>query len=175
MQSILDIKLRPSQHIFNKVGHISPQQEPTCHPSLTILCRSCYTQRKRILRVFSDASTDGYGTDALLWHCTNPSFIMASNRVAPLKNLTLPQLELMAALTSARLADFIEQSFKNRFNNLRVILGTDSQIILHWLNSQKSLKPFVQNCVQEINQLYPAAIWHYWPTSDNQNTTDATC
>ena len=119
------------------------------------------------LHVFSDASTVAYGAVALLRHDTHTSFVMAKNRVAPLKKLTLPQLELMAALIGARLAHFIQKSMERKYHNLCVVLWTDSQIVLHWLHSRKSLKQFIQNRVKEINQLYPTSTWHYCPTSDN--------
>ena len=92
---------------------------------------------------------------------------MSKNRVAPLKQLTLPQFELMAALTRARLAHFIEKSFQKRFHNLCVTLWPDSQIVPHLLHSRKPLKPFIQSRVKECNRLHPTLIWHYFPTSDN--------
>jgi hypothetical protein len=89
------------------------------------------------LHIFSDASTVAYGAVALIRHDNHISFVMAKNRVAPLKKLTLPQLELMAALIGAHLAHFIQQSLGKRFHNLRVTLWTDSQIVLYWLHSRK--------------------------------------
>ena len=38
------------------------------------------------------------------------SFVMAKSRVAPLKALTLPKLELMAAVVATRLSNFIIHS-----------------------------------------------------------------
>ena len=92
---------------------------------------------------------------------------MSKHRVAPLKQLTLPLFELMVALTGARLAHFIEKSFRKRFNNLRATLWPDSQIVPHLLHSRKLLKPFIQSRVKEINRLHPTLIWHYCPTLDN--------
>ena len=50
---------------------------------------------------------------------------MAKNRVAPLKALTLPQLELMAALVGARLATHITETLKLN----KVTFWCDSQIV----------------------------------------------
>jgi len=91
---------------------------------------------------------------------------MARTRVAPLKSQTLPRLELMAATIAKRLAMFIQSPLITLYK-LSVKLWSDSQIVLHWLNSQKKLKPFVASRVQEIIEEFPATTWRYVPTSDN--------
>ena len=96
---------------------------------------------------------------------------MARICVAPLKKLTLPQLELMAALTGTRLADFIQNALKPRYSILPTRLWTDSQIVLHWLHSSKQLKQFIANRVQEIKKLFPSTVWGIV----RQLTTPITC
>ncbi|XP_053391449.1 uncharacterized protein LOC128554225 [Mercenaria mercenaria] len=88
---------------------------------------------------------------------------MAKNRVAPLKTLTLPQLELIAALIGARLASHLQKSLQTP----NVTFWSDSQIVLHWLTTSKPLKRFVRNRVDEINQLTGKSLWRYCPTNDN--------
>ena len=55
------------------------------------------------LYAFTDASTKGYG--AVIYICRNQetSLVMSKSRVAPIKAITLPKLELMAAVTATRL------------------------------------------------------------------------
>ena len=118
------------------------------------------------MHVFADASTKAYGAVAFLCNDKHCSFMMARTRVAPLKSQTLPKLELMAATIAKRLAMFAQSSLTT-LNELSVKLWSDSQIVLHWLNSQKRLKPFVASRVQEIIEEFPAATWRYVPTSDN--------
>lgn len=79
-----------------------------------------------------------------------PSLVMAKTRSASIKKLTLPQLELMAALIGARLANYICHSLCSRFNDMPVTLWSDSTIVLHWLNSSKSLKLFTATQVREM-------------------------
>ena len=63
------------------------------------------------LHHFSDASTDGYGQCSYLWlvnksnqvHC---SFAIRKAHVTPLKNVTVPWLELTAALVSVHQGQF---------------------------------------------------------------------
>ncbi len=65
---------------------------------------------------------------------------MAKTRVAPIKRLALPQLELIAALISARLLSFIHNAIKDRYDTLELYLWSDSQIVLYWFNSNNQLK-----------------------------------
>ena len=60
---------------------------------------------------------------------------MTKARVAPLKQLTLPKLELMAALTAVELSSFITDALKS--NSCSINLWTDSQIVLHWIKGKK--------------------------------------
>ena len=87
------------------------------------------------LHVFADASPLAYGAVAFLCREQVVSFVMAKARVAPLKQLTLPKLELMAALTAARLCSFISGALKSLTCSIH--LWADSQIVLHWLRGEK--------------------------------------
>ncbi len=117
------------------------------------------------LHLFADASVKAYGSVAFLLLQQQTSFVMAKSRVAPLKQCTLPRLELMAALVAARLAKFIISSLK--LQRAPTFIWTDSQIVLYWIRSSKKLPQFVSHRVAEINQSIPSASWNYCPTNDN--------
>ena len=119
------------------------------------------------LHVFADASTKAYGAVAYLQSAGNVAFVMAKSRVSPLKNLTLPRLELKAAVTAAHLATSIVSALQVHMPSIQVRLWSDSQIVLHWISSTKQLKQFVANRVQEILKLFPTTIWSYCHTTDN--------
>ena len=119
------------------------------------------------LHVFADASTKAYGAVVYIQQGNHTSFVIAKTRVAPIKQLTLPTLELIAALVATRLAKFVITSFNGHFDGMLVNLWSDSQIVLHWLHSQKKLKQFISHRVQEITQTFPATVWNYCPTGDN--------
>ena len=116
-----------------------------------------------VLHIFVDASIKAYGTVAYLTSGPHTAMVMSKSRVAPLKKLTLPQLELMAAVVGARLASYL----RNQLKIAHTVYWSDSQIIIHWLSSTKDLKQFVKNRVIEIRESTRNATWNYCPSSDN--------
>ena len=46
-------------------------------------------------------------------------------------------------------------------------MWSDSQIVLHWLNSDKKLKQFIFNRVTTITEVCPVQWWGYCPSADN--------
>jgi len=105
------------------------------------------------LHVFADASGVAYGAVLyLLWptpHGPEVRLIAAKARVAPLRQNTIPRLELLAALIASRLASLIYAEFKTKPSS--VTLWSDSKIVLHWICSESALlKAFVGVRVTEI-------------------------
>ena len=92
---------------------------------------------------------------------------MAKSRVAPLKVLSLPQLELMAALIGTRLAKFLLDTLSSRYPNLKVKIWSDSEIVLYWINSNRKLKQFVMHRINEMKGLFPVSTWNHCPTDQN--------
>ena len=129
------------------------------------LPKGSVTKQPSELHIFADASPIAYGAIAFLCVNGNISFIMAKARVAPLKQLTLPKLELMAALTAARISSFITDALK--FCNCSVNLWTDSQIVLHWIKGEKRNNAFVTHRITEIHSITDPNCWRYCPTLDN--------
>ena len=122
------------------------------------------------LHLFADASGRAYGAVAyLLWPTTegpNVRLISAKARVAPIKQPTIPRLELMAALIASRLAKTIYDEFKIKPSS--VTLWSDSKIVLHWLHSESStLKAFVGVRVTEIQSTWEPSCWRFVPTDLN--------
>ena len=85
------------------------------------------------LHVFADASEKAFGAVAYIRaRLTNGRIIVqllcAKTRVAPLKQQTLPRLELCAAVLAAQLAQRIKGDLQVK--NQPVFLWTDSEIVL---------------------------------------------
>ena len=123
--------------------------------------------RFAMLCVFSDASRQAFGACAYVRWLTNNGryearFVAAKSRVAPLKELTIPGLELQAAVLAARLGKSICEEARIRFE--KVIYFTDSRITLAWIQSQARVyKPFVS---ENQNNSDPS-LWKHIPGIHN--------
>ena len=118
-----------------------------------------------VLHCFANASQKAYGAIIFISDKKQTSFVLAKTRVTPLKQLTLPCLELMAALIATRLTLFVVTHIP--LQNVPIYIWSDSQIVLHWIDSTKQLPNFVRNHVVEIQANVPNANWNYCPTLAN--------
>lgn len=92
--------------------------------------------------------------------------VAAKSRVAPLKQLTIPRLELQAAVMASRLAKTILEESRICFQD--VIFFTDSAIVLAWIRSlSRNFKPFVSVRIGEIQSNSNPSQWRHLPSEDN--------
>ena len=120
------------------------------------------------LHLFSDASSLIYGTCAYAVENNNSDLLMCKARVAPVKELTIPKLELMGALLSCRLALFLMETFEFELTIDSLHIWIDNQAVLAWIMSEKEIKNvFVRNRVNEIKNNLPQANFHYVPSELN--------
>ena len=123
------------------------------------------------LLCFSDASERAFGCSVYLKvkvGVQSKTTLVASRvRVAPLKKITLPRLELLGALLAARLLSFVKSSLFLD-SSIPYSCFTDSTIALAWIKADPvKWKQFVRNRVSEIHQLTDPANWHHIPGTDN--------
>ena len=69
-----------------------------------------------VIHCFADASQHAYGAIVFFTQDSQVSFVTAKTRVAPLKALTIPRLELMAALITTRLTNFVLMAIPVHFH-----------------------------------------------------------
>ncbi|XP_055633820.1 uncharacterized protein LOC129774148 [Toxorhynchites rutilus septentrionalis] len=104
------------------------------------------------LHVFVDASEQAY--------------VMAITKVAPLKLMSIPRMELMGAVLGARLLNSVEGNHELKV--MKCTLWTDSQNVLSWIRSdQRKHKPFVAFRIGEILQETKIDEWRWVPSKYN--------
>ena len=127
------------------------------------------------LHLFGDSSQDVFCAVGFLRarfassHKTQISFIFGKTRVAPMKALSIPKLELQAALLATRLKDDILAALTVFINH--VYMWTDSTTLLQWLNSTEKIPVFVANRVGEILESTTIDEWHHILSGDNPADT----
>ncbi|XP_070524041.1 uncharacterized protein [Cardiocondyla obscurior] len=121
---------------------------------------------------FADASEAAYaavvysrskGSNGNGW---TTSLVASKTRVAPLKQVSLPRLELCGAVLLARLASRICRLLD--IQGRAVHLWSDSTVALGWLRQHPSRwSTFVANRVSEVQTTLPNAQWHHVRGKEN--------
>ena len=123
------------------------------------------------LHGFSDASTDAYGCCVYLRFVytsgkVKVTLISAKSRVKPMSNTTIPRMELLGALLMARLVTSVKSELLSVYEINETFCWTDSSIVYCWIsNTDKTLKTFAQNRVNEIRNL--SCVWKLVPSEKN--------
>ncbi|XP_062540966.1 uncharacterized protein LOC134209009 [Armigeres subalbatus] len=122
------------------------------------------------LHVFVDASELAYAAVVYLRldigagrRC---ALVASKTKVSPLKPLSIPRLELQAAMLGARLAQSIGSSLTLQIDSR--FFWSDSSTVLSWLRSERRrYHQFVEFRVAEILSLTSIDEWRYVPTKLN--------
>ncbi|KAG0422066.1 hypothetical protein HPB47_002089 [Ixodes persulcatus] len=94
------------------------------------------------------------------------NILISRPRIAPIKPVTLPRLELLACLLRARLFDYVTKTL--RIAHLKVQFWTDSEVVLCWIAGDATRwQQFVRNRVIEIQCLTEGFPWTHCPSHDN--------
>lgn len=126
------------------------------------------------LSVFSDASEKIIAAVAYLktvdsnGNC-HAGFITGKARLAPLPELSIPRLELCAAVLSVNMMETIIAEIAVRFDEIN--LYTDSRVVLGYIcNEKRRFHVYVSNRVQRIRSRTKPEQWHY--VSSDHNPAD---
>ncbi|XP_058456586.1 uncharacterized protein LOC131433982 [Malaya genurostris] len=135
--------------------------------------RFIFSSKKKTkqLHCFADASKLAYGCCVYARtvdqdDTVKVQLISSKSRVAPLKRLSIPRLELCAALLAARLYCKVAQALEMEFDPVH--FWSDSTVVLNWLRAPPyHWKTFVANRVSEIQTSTRSAEWKHVPGIQN--------
>ena len=123
------------------------------------------------LHGFCDASEQAYAGVVYLRAVDKENnahivLVMEKMKVAPIKRVAIPRLELCVATILAKLLHYIAHILTIPVAN--IFAWTDSTVTLSWLHSHpKRFKTFVGNRVAQIIEMVPPSCWHHVSGLDN--------
>lgn len=125
------------------------------------------------LHGFADSSEKGFASVVYL-RFTMPdgqvrvSLICGKSKVAPLKRISLPRLELCAAVLLSDLMKFVLNSYGEHMSFSQIFAWTDSMVVLSWVKSSSHRwATFVSNRITHIQDNISPEHWHHVSTHDN--------
>ncbi|XP_055921716.1 uncharacterized protein LOC129952857 [Eupeodes corollae] len=134
--------------------------------------RIMWTSKENVeYHAFCDASLDAY---AAVIYCRsvdssgniNSNIVAAKSKVAPIKVVSLPRLELCGAVLLTRLVTKLKTSLQDK--EIKVVAWTDSAIVLHWLSAlPKRWSVFIGNRTSEILSAIPRESWNHVRSEQN--------
>ncbi|KAF2888647.1 hypothetical protein ILUMI_17526, partial [Ignelater luminosus] len=120
------------------------------------------------LYTFCDTSKDAYAAVVFCRVLRNGRvsvhLLAAKSRVAPLRKLTIPRLELMGATIGARLYLQVAENLDSKFDSF---FWSDSTTVISWMQRDEEWTTFVWNRVNEIRRLTSPTQCRYLPSTCN--------
>ncbi|GFT55865.1 integrase catalytic domain-containing protein [Nephila pilipes] len=122
------------------------------------------------IHTFVDASKTAYAACIFLRSessrgSVTVQLLQARSRIAPMKTITIPRLELMAAVIGGRLFSSMKQSLKLPY--IKTYFWTDSSTVLTWITRREQRSVFVTNRISEIRKLTTSEDWLHISTDQN--------
>lgn len=119
---------------------------------------------------FSDASEKGIGVVIYMRaeskNCVKITQLTAKSRVAPLKIVAIPKLELVAATLATKMMTHVRKTME--LEHIPYFMRTDSEITLLWLKKEPAeLRMFVGNRIAYIQENSDIKRWSHVKSSDN--------
>lgn len=153
------------KEILNEWNFIREQFTSACRVKIPRWMGMNSKVKHASLQGFADASEQAFACVVYLRiiyedNSISCKIIAAKTKVAPLKKISLPRLELNAAVLLSSLMEKIKEALQ--IPNLEQQAWTDSMIVLHWLaNHPNKWKTYVANRVAEIQRIIPSHAWRH--------------
>ncbi|UYV75506.1 hypothetical protein LAZ67_13000424 [Cordylochernes scorpioides] len=122
------------------------------------------------LHGFGDASEDAYAAAVYIRIPTDDGvsvkLLASKTKLAPIRKMSIPRLELCAVLLLTRLMKYIMEELNIKMES--ATCWSDSTIVLSWIRTMsRNLPTFIGNRVAEIQSCPQIREWRYVPTGDN--------
>lgn len=173
MQKLWQLKMNWDEAVPHEMQTQWSQYESELHVLNELqISRTIVTRHNDILELcgFADASEKAYGACVYVRNKLEGQYdarlLCAKSRIAPLKNLSVPRLELCAALLLAQVMHKVLESVDVKFT--RTYYWSDSTITFSWIRSvPRRWSTFVANRVSAIQDISDPNDWHYVNSSHN--------
>ncbi|XP_055632837.1 uncharacterized protein LOC129773265 [Toxorhynchites rutilus septentrionalis] len=162
-ERVLGLVWKPDPDVFVFQGLFSEEIR-------SLLGDTVIPTKRQTLRVVMNASEEAYAALAYFRIVDSSgvrcSLVSAKTKVAPLKPLSIPRLELQAAVLGAKLSKSVEDN--HTLPIVRRVFWTDSSTVLSWLRSdQRKYRQYVEFRVTEILELTQVEEWRWVPSRWN--------
>ena len=127
------------------------------------------------LQGFGDATKKAYCAMVYFVYCTNDGqtharLVASKTRVVPLKDLSIPRLELMPARILAQLMNTVRNALQAQLKIDGVRFWLDSKTALSWIQNKVEWKQFVRHRTHRVNEILRLTNkeeWTYCSTVQN--------
>ena len=124
------------------------------------------------LHGFGDASKKAYCAVVYLVYVLDDGsrhvkLLASKTRVAPLKQLSIPRLELMSAVILTQLVETVKEALSSQVNVKGVTYWSDSKTALCWIQNRGEWKQFVRHRVNSILSRTELKDWRHCPGEYN--------
>nr|XP_022331795.1 uncharacterized protein LOC111129629 [Crassostrea virginica] len=146
--------------------HLKDLKIPRCYfdvPSQDLI--------EKTVHVFTDASEEAIAAVAFLRAKDHNGhhhhgFILGKGKVAPKSAVTIPRLELCAAVLGVEISRIIKEQLDIAAKDFR--FHTDSRVILGYIyNKTRRFYTYVSNRIEQIHRFSSPTQWSYVPTQHN--------
>ena len=127
------------------------------------------------LHIFVDASETGHSAAAYIRReredpagkvDVSVSFLMGKSLVNPIRSVTIPRLELAAAVLGTRIRAILEREMTVTFDSVK--MWTDSMVVLQYIrNTDTRFKTYVANRLEFIHSHSEVSEWAHVPSDQN--------
>lgn len=170
LQRVWEAKIEWDEQVPASIQEIWFRWKEELHVLSTVHIPRCYypigvSVASIQLHGFSDASEDAYSGVVYLRVTDGDGYVhttlvLAKTKVAPIKRLSIPRLELCGAQILAKLLFHVKEVLKLSIE--QIFAWTDSTVVLGWLSgSPRRFKTYVGNRVSHITDRIPPSRWRH--------------